>query len=69
MRSIQFSVGEAIEAMYEELVEIYGDKELALAGAQAVGDELLHRFSARPEARPARRVTLPRPLTPAVARR
>lgn len=47
MQTIQFSIGEAIEAMYEELMETYGDKDLALAGAQAVGDELLTRF-ARP---------------------
>jgi hypothetical protein len=47
MQTIQFSVGEAIEAMYEELLETYGDEELARAGAQAVGDELLTRF-ARP---------------------
>lgn len=63
MRTIQFSVGEAIEAMYDELLETYGDKELALAGAQAVGDELVARF-----ARPARKATSSRTTpTPALA--
>ncbi len=47
MRTIQVSVGELIEAMYEELVETYGDKELALVAAQALGDELLARFGAK----------------------
>jgi hypothetical protein len=43
--TIQISIGEIIEAMYEELVETYGDKELALVAAQALGDELLARTS------------------------
>jgi hypothetical protein len=51
MRTIQVSIGELIEAMYEELVETYGDKELALVAAQALGDDLLARFGSRP-ARP-----------------
>ena len=45
--TIQVSIGELIEAMYEELVETYGDKELALVAAQALSDELLNRFAAR----------------------
>jgi hypothetical protein len=51
MRTIQISIGEIIEAMYEELVETYGDRELALVAAQALGDDLLSRFakSAAPE--------------------
>ena len=47
MRTIQISIGEIIEAMYEELIETYGDRELALVAAQALGDELLARASAR----------------------
>jgi hypothetical protein len=43
--TIQISIGEIIEAMYEELIETYGDKELALVAAQALGDELLARFA------------------------
>ena len=43
MRTIQISIGEIIEAMYEDLVETYGDKELALVAAQALGDDLLAR--------------------------
>jgi hypothetical protein len=48
MQTVQISIGEIIEATYEELMETYGDKELALAAAQAVGDELLARFAAKP---------------------
>ena len=46
MQTIQISVaiGELIEAVYEELLESYGDKELATVAAQAVGDELFARF-------------------------
>jgi hypothetical protein len=44
MRTIQISIGEIIEAMYEELLETYGDKELALVAAQALGDDLLARI-------------------------
>ena len=51
MRTIQISIGEIIEAMYEELVETYGDRELALVAAQALGDDLLARF-ARASAQP-----------------
>ena len=47
MRTIQVSIGELIEAMYEELVETYGDKELALVAAQALGDDLLARFGSK----------------------
>lgn len=45
MRTIQISIGEIIEAMYAELVETYGDKELALVAAQALGDDLLARMA------------------------
>lgn len=45
--TIQISIGEIIEAMYQELVETYGDRELALVAAQALGDELLARFAAQ----------------------
>lgn len=45
MRTIHISIGEIIEAVYEELVETYHDKELALIAAQAVGDDLLGRFA------------------------
>lgn len=45
--TIQISIGEIIEAMYVELVETYGDKELALVAAQALGDDLLARFAAQ----------------------
>jgi hypothetical protein len=41
MRTTQVSIGEIIESMYDELLELYGDKELALLAAQALGDELL----------------------------
>jgi|RhiMetdeSRZDD1v2_1073273.scaffolds.fasta_scaffold1060304_2 hypothetical protein len=44
MRTIQVSIGELIEAVYEELIETYGDRELALVAAQAVGDDLLERL-------------------------
>lgn len=57
MQTVQISIGEIIEATYEELMETYGDKELALAAAQAVGDELLARFAAKP--RPVRRHLVP----------
>ena len=46
-------MGEILEAMYAELMETYGDKELALAAAQAVSDDLLSRFAER--TRPVRR--------------
>ncbi len=52
MKTVQISMGEILEAMYAELMETYGDKELALAAAQAVSDELLARFAER--ARPVR---------------
>jgi hypothetical protein len=41
--TIQLSIGEIIEAMYEGLLETYGDRELALVAAQALGDDLLAR--------------------------
>jgi len=54
MRTIQISIGEIIEAMYEELLEAYGDRELALVAAQALGDDLLAR-AARQDAPERRR--------------
>jgi hypothetical protein len=52
MRTVQISVGEIIEAMYADLIETYGDHELALAASQALADELLARFRETP--RPVR---------------
>lgn len=48
MRTIQISIGEIIEAMYDEWLETFGDKELALAAAQTLSDHLLR--AARAEA-------------------
>lgn len=45
MQTIQISIGEIIEAMYEDLLETTGDKELALMAAQALGDDLLARVA------------------------
>jgi hypothetical protein len=45
MRTIQISIGEIIEAVYEELIESYGDRELALVAAQAIGDDLFARLA------------------------
>ena len=45
MQTVQSSIGEIIEAVYQELVEAYGDKELALVAAQAVSDDLLARVA------------------------
>jgi hypothetical protein len=45
MRTIQLSIGEIIEAMYEGLLEAYGDRELALVAAQALSDDLLARMA------------------------
>ena len=52
--TIQISIGEIIEAMYEELVETYGDRELALVAAQALSDDLLARLAAKRGARAPR---------------
>jgi hypothetical protein len=43
MRTIQVSIGELIEALYEGMIEAYGDRELALVAAQTLGDDLLAR--------------------------
>jgi hypothetical protein len=51
MQTIQISIGEIIEAVYDELVETYGDKELALVAAQALGDDLLSRVAKSPPKR------------------
>jgi predicted metalloprotease len=53
MRTIQISIGELIEAVYEELVEQYGDRELALVAAQAVGDDLMQRLTPKAPAAPS----------------
>jgi len=47
MRTIHISIGEIIEAMYEGLMEAYGDRELALVAAQALGDDLLARLASK----------------------
>lgn len=47
MRTIQISIGEILEAMYEGLMEAYGDRELALVAAQALGDDLLARLASK----------------------
>lgn len=52
MRTIQISIGEIIEAMYEGLLEAYGDRELALVAAQTLGDDLLARFASSAGAAP-----------------
>jgi len=49
--TIQISIGELIEAIYDELLEAYGDRELALVAAQAVGDDLLARVAAPTDTR------------------
>ena len=46
-RTIQVSIAEVIQSVYEELLEQYGDRELALVAAQAVGDDLLSRSNRR----------------------
>jgi hypothetical protein len=46
-RTIQISIGEILEAMYEGLMEAYGDRELALVAAQTLGDELLARLASK----------------------
>jgi len=63
MRTVQISVGEIIEAIYADLIETYGDHELALAASQALADELLARFKQTP--RPVRRTSVQ--LPPALA--
>ena len=45
MRTIQLSIGEILEAMYEGLLEAYGDRELALDATQALSDDLLARVA------------------------
>jgi hypothetical protein len=54
MRTIEISIGELIEAVYAELIEMYGDRELALVAAQAVGDDLLERVRSSAPNRTAR---------------
>jgi hypothetical protein len=59
MRTVQISVGEIIEAMYADLIETYGDHELATVASQALAEELLARFRETP--RPVRKTTVPLP--------
>ncbi|HEY4177852.1 MAG TPA: hypothetical protein VGM90_13490 [Kofleriaceae bacterium] len=47
MRTIQVSIAEVIQSVYEELLEQYGDRELALVAAQAVGEDLMARSARR----------------------
>jgi len=47
MRTINISIGEILEAMYEGMLEAYGDRELALVAAQALGDDLLARLATK----------------------
>ncbi|MBL0215822.1 MAG: hypothetical protein IPQ07_18320 [Myxococcales bacterium] len=54
MRTIQISIGEIIEAVYEELMDTYGDREMALVAAQALGDDLLARFRSKGAPQPDR---------------
>lgn len=55
MRTIQIEIGELIEAIYDELIESFGDKELALVAAQAVGDDLMARLTSRKTPTPCAR--------------
>jgi hypothetical protein len=41
MKTVQVSIGELVEALYDEMMETYGDRELALITAQALADDLL----------------------------
>ena len=43
MQTVQVSIGELVEAFYEDLLETYGDKEVALIAAQTLATELLMR--------------------------
>jgi hypothetical protein len=59
MRTTQITLGEIIDATYADLMETYGDHELALAGALATADEVLARFA--PGRRRPTTETLPLP--------
>jgi len=50
MQTVQITLGEVIEAFYDDLYETYGDEELALAAAQAIASELLMHARAQPPA-------------------
>jgi len=50
--TLQISLGEIVEAFYEELVETYGDQEVALMMAQTLANELLLDASRGDEAAP-----------------
>ncbi len=41
MRTVQVSLGELIEAMYDDLAETYEAKNVAREGAAAIANELL----------------------------
>ncbi len=43
MRTIHVPLGELLEAVYADLMETYGDRELALAAVQELGEELMTR--------------------------
>jgi hypothetical protein len=45
LMTLQVSLGEIVEAFYEELVETYGDEEVALMMAQTLANELLLQAS------------------------
>ncbi|HVK77277.1 MAG TPA: hypothetical protein VM734_28420 [Kofleriaceae bacterium] len=49
MRTVEISIGELVEAFYEELLETYHDKEVALIAAQTLATELLMMERARPQ--------------------
>jgi hypothetical protein len=46
MRTVQVSLGELIEAMYDDLAETYQAEDVACEGAAAVANELLIEVAA-----------------------
>jgi hypothetical protein len=46
MRTVQVSLGELIEAMYDDLAETYEADDVASAGAAAMANELLAEAAA-----------------------
>jgi len=60
MQTVQITLGEAIEAFYDDLLETYGDEELALIAAQAIASDLLMRARAQPPAADTAPVVLAR---------
>jgi hypothetical protein len=53
MRTVQVSLGELIEAMYDDLAETYEAGDVARAGAAAVANELLAQAASERAARQA----------------